>query len=271
LIAEMVLKRDKGATIFYDLRSSWAVKELILANGGKPMMSRVGIARTAIFQADKMDRTWHDMMYPAGRDHLAVPMPILVTPPFAVPSRLIGHLEGEVALGQAQCRPIVCFQQAPGAILGPSLVDMRKNVSLRAERERVFGMVHAPRLATGGQLLYGRGQPVGRNKIVAVEDRHIASSRAMNAEIPGQCHVLKSNPVQLCKIGRVPREVGVGRGSGSVEHRDQLDRKVLCGESRSAAGAAHRAMRQVPFRMRRDDNGNAAAVFAHEVSPAAVA
>jgi len=44
LIAEMVLKRDKGATIFYDLRSSWAVKELILANGGKPMMSRVGHA-----------------------------------------------------------------------------------------------------------------------------------------------------------------------------------------------------------------------------------
>jgi len=44
LIAEMVLKRDKGATVFYDLRSSWAVKELILANGGKPMMSRVGHA-----------------------------------------------------------------------------------------------------------------------------------------------------------------------------------------------------------------------------------
>jgi phosphomannomutase len=44
LIAEMVLKRDKGATIFYDLRSSWAVKELIEANGGKPMMSRVGHA-----------------------------------------------------------------------------------------------------------------------------------------------------------------------------------------------------------------------------------
>jgi phosphomannomutase len=44
LIAGMVLKRDKGATIFYDLRSSWAVKELILANGGKPMMSRVGHA-----------------------------------------------------------------------------------------------------------------------------------------------------------------------------------------------------------------------------------
>jgi len=44
LIAEMILKRDRGATIFYDLRSSWAVKELILANGGVPMMSRVGHA-----------------------------------------------------------------------------------------------------------------------------------------------------------------------------------------------------------------------------------
>lgn len=44
LIAGMMLKRDKGATIFYDLRSSWAVKELIQAHGGKPMMSRVGHA-----------------------------------------------------------------------------------------------------------------------------------------------------------------------------------------------------------------------------------
>ncbi|HMO52497.1 MAG TPA: phosphomannomutase/phosphoglucomutase [Kiritimatiellia bacterium] len=44
LIAEMVLKRDPGASIFYDLRSSWAVKEVIEANGGKPMMSRVGHA-----------------------------------------------------------------------------------------------------------------------------------------------------------------------------------------------------------------------------------
>ncbi|HMP91213.1 MAG TPA: phosphomannomutase/phosphoglucomutase [Kiritimatiellia bacterium] len=44
LIAEMVLKRDKGAAIYYDLRSSWAVKELIIENGGKPLMSRVGHA-----------------------------------------------------------------------------------------------------------------------------------------------------------------------------------------------------------------------------------
>lgn len=44
LIAEMLLKREKGATIFYDLRSSWAVKEVIEANGGRPMMSRVGHA-----------------------------------------------------------------------------------------------------------------------------------------------------------------------------------------------------------------------------------
>jgi phosphomannomutase len=44
LIAEMILKRERGAAIFYDLRSSWAVKEVILENGGKPMMSRVGHA-----------------------------------------------------------------------------------------------------------------------------------------------------------------------------------------------------------------------------------
>jgi phosphomannomutase len=43
LIAQDLLSRDKGV-IFYDLRSSWAVKEIILENGGKPMMSRVGHA-----------------------------------------------------------------------------------------------------------------------------------------------------------------------------------------------------------------------------------
>ena len=43
LIAKTILGREKGP-IFYDLRSSWAVKEVILENGGKPMMSRVGHA-----------------------------------------------------------------------------------------------------------------------------------------------------------------------------------------------------------------------------------
>lgn len=44
LIAEMVLEENAGATIFYDLRSSWSVKEVIEESGGKPMMSRVGHA-----------------------------------------------------------------------------------------------------------------------------------------------------------------------------------------------------------------------------------
>ncbi len=43
LIAKTILNREKGP-ILYDLRSSWAVKEVILENGGKPMMSRVGHA-----------------------------------------------------------------------------------------------------------------------------------------------------------------------------------------------------------------------------------
>ncbi len=43
LIAEAILKKEKGS-IFYDLRSSWAVKEVIQESGGKPMMSRVGHA-----------------------------------------------------------------------------------------------------------------------------------------------------------------------------------------------------------------------------------
>ncbi len=44
LVAEAMLKRIPGAAIFYDLRSSWAVKEVIEENGGRPMLSRVGHA-----------------------------------------------------------------------------------------------------------------------------------------------------------------------------------------------------------------------------------
>lgn len=41
IIAQDVLRHEKGA-ILYDLRSSWAVKEVIEENGGTPMMCRVG-------------------------------------------------------------------------------------------------------------------------------------------------------------------------------------------------------------------------------------
>ncbi len=44
LVAEVMLARHPGAAIFYDLRSSWAVKEVIEENKGRPMMSRVGHA-----------------------------------------------------------------------------------------------------------------------------------------------------------------------------------------------------------------------------------
>lgn len=43
LIAQDLLSIQKDV-IFYDLRSSWAVKEVILEEGGRPMMSRVGHA-----------------------------------------------------------------------------------------------------------------------------------------------------------------------------------------------------------------------------------
>ncbi len=43
LIAKDLLSKEKGV-IFYDLRSSWAVKEVIEESGGTPMMSRVGHA-----------------------------------------------------------------------------------------------------------------------------------------------------------------------------------------------------------------------------------
>jgi len=44
LIAQEILRTEKGATIYYDLRSSWAVREIIEENGGIPRMSRVGHA-----------------------------------------------------------------------------------------------------------------------------------------------------------------------------------------------------------------------------------
>lgn len=44
LVAQSMLEKFPGSAIFYDLRSSWAVKEVIEEAGGKPMMSRVGHA-----------------------------------------------------------------------------------------------------------------------------------------------------------------------------------------------------------------------------------
>ena len=44
LVAQSMLEKFPGAAIFYDLRSSWAVKEVIEEAGGRPMMSRVGHA-----------------------------------------------------------------------------------------------------------------------------------------------------------------------------------------------------------------------------------
>ena len=43
LIAQDLLRRQKGV-ILYDLRSSWAVKEVITESGGTPLMCRVGHA-----------------------------------------------------------------------------------------------------------------------------------------------------------------------------------------------------------------------------------
>lgn len=44
LMAQEILKREEPGVVFYDLRSSWAVKEVIEENGGTPRMSCVGHA-----------------------------------------------------------------------------------------------------------------------------------------------------------------------------------------------------------------------------------
>ena len=43
IVAQEILKHEKGV-VLYDLRSSWAVKEIIAESGGTPMMCRVGHA-----------------------------------------------------------------------------------------------------------------------------------------------------------------------------------------------------------------------------------
>src|SRR5215475_7916091 len=44
LLAEAFLLRDPGATIIYDLRASYAVKDIVAAHGGTSLMNRVGHA-----------------------------------------------------------------------------------------------------------------------------------------------------------------------------------------------------------------------------------
>ncbi len=44
LFAELMLAREPGGKVIYDVRASWAVPETILAAGGEPLMNRVGHA-----------------------------------------------------------------------------------------------------------------------------------------------------------------------------------------------------------------------------------
>jgi phosphomannomutase len=44
LLAELVLEKEPGAKVIYDLRASWAVPETIRAAGGEPLVNRVGHA-----------------------------------------------------------------------------------------------------------------------------------------------------------------------------------------------------------------------------------
>src|SRR3954464_6871184 len=44
LLAEIVLAKEPGATVIYDVRASWAVPRTIEAAGGNPVVSRVGHA-----------------------------------------------------------------------------------------------------------------------------------------------------------------------------------------------------------------------------------
>ena len=44
LLAEAVLEKEPGATIIYDVRASWAVRDIVERAGGTPLVNRVGHA-----------------------------------------------------------------------------------------------------------------------------------------------------------------------------------------------------------------------------------
>jgi phosphomannomutase len=44
LLAESILRKQPGATILYDVRASWAVRDIVTASGGTPLINRVGHA-----------------------------------------------------------------------------------------------------------------------------------------------------------------------------------------------------------------------------------
>lgn len=109
LIAEMVLKREKGANIFYDLRSSWAVKELIEANGGIPNMSRVGHAfikqqmreKDAVFAGELSGHYYFKENYFAESSSLAVLFVANLVSASEVPlSEMIKPIQKYVASGE---------------------------------------------------------------------------------------------------------------------------------------------------------------------------
>lgn len=109
LIAEMVLKREKGANIFYDLRSSWAVKELIEANGGIANMSRVGHAfikqqmreKNAVFAGELSGHYYFKENYFAESSSLAVLFVANLVSASEVPlSEMIKPIQKYVASGE---------------------------------------------------------------------------------------------------------------------------------------------------------------------------
>ena len=42
LLGQAFLANEPGSSIVYDVRASWAVRDIVLANGGKPLINRVG-------------------------------------------------------------------------------------------------------------------------------------------------------------------------------------------------------------------------------------
>ncbi len=80
LIARSMLELYPGAAILYDLRSSWAVKEVISEAGGRPLMSRVGHAfikkqmreNDAVFAGELSGHYYFKANYTAESSSMAV-------------------------------------------------------------------------------------------------------------------------------------------------------------------------------------------------------
>ena len=135
LIAQAILQKEKGV-VFYDLRSSWAVKEVIEENGGTAMMSRVGHAfikqqmrdANAIFAGELSGHYYFRENYSAESSALAVLyIANLVSQSGKTLSELVKPIRRYVASGEINSEiadPQAVFPRLRNAFPGGKIIEL---------------------------------------------------------------------------------------------------------------------------------------------------